>query len=87
MLLIPDNTYISLITSKNPHFVLLELCARSEYVKFIRDEIESKETLDYQNISQLPILDSFSKESMMVNPSDKSEENPRYEINLQVYNS
>lgn len=37
----------------------------------IRHEIESPENLDYETITQLPILDSFIKESVRINPLDK----------------
>ncbi|KAG6990988.1 cytochrome P450 [Physcia stellaris] len=56
----------------NLHFVLLELCNRPEYVELIRDEIEGlKGHLDHNTICQLPILDSFIKESVRLNPLDK----------------
>ncbi|KAL9133122.1 MAG: hypothetical protein Q9175_005700 [Cornicularia normoerica] len=54
----------------NLHFLLLELCARPEYVQLIRQEIRSQEKLDYATISSLPILDSFMKESVRLNPLD-----------------
>ncbi|MCJ1475924.1 hypothetical protein MMC13_004588 [Lambiella insularis] len=54
----------------NLHFVLLELCDRPEYVELIRKEIESQEKLDYATISRLPVLDSFIKESVRLNPLD-----------------
>ena len=58
---------------KNLHFVFLELCARPEYFDLIRKEIESVENLNYENITKLPILDSFIKETSRLNPTDKSE--------------
>lgn len=68
---------ILLMLAKNLHFVFLELCARPEFVDLIRDEIESKTTLDFESITQLPILDSFIKEAVRVNPLDKSEQHRR----------
>lgn len=56
---------------KNPHFVFLELCARPEYIQTLRGEISSEGSLDYTKISKLPILDSFIKEAIRVNPLDK----------------
>lgn len=58
---------------KNLHSVFLELCARPEYIRQLRDEIVSEGSLDYSKISKLPILDSFIKETIRVNPLDKSE--------------
>ena len=59
---------------QNLHFVFLELCSRPEYVKLIREEISYQESLDYNGLSNLPILDSFIKESVRMNPLDKSEQ-------------
>ncbi|KAL9123111.1 MAG: hypothetical protein Q9187_000340 [Circinaria calcarea] len=55
----------------NLHFVFLELCNRPEYVQLLRDEIDSAKSLDYAEITKLPILDSFIKEAVRVNPLDK----------------
>ena len=39
-------------------------CAQLEYVTLIRSEIEGiKDRVDHETITQLPILDSFFKES------------------------
>ena len=57
---------------QNLHFVFLELCARPEYVEMIYQEIRAAGNLDYESIDRLPILDSFIKESVRVNPPDKS---------------
>ncbi|MCJ1248353.1 hypothetical protein MMC30_005570 [Trapelia coarctata] len=54
----------------NLHFMFLELCTRPEYVRLIRDEIDAQECLDYTHISKMPILDSFMKESVRLNPLD-----------------
>ena len=57
---------------QNLHFIVLELCSRPEFVELIRLEIERQECLDYATISTLPILDSFIKESVRLNPLDLS---------------
>ena len=62
-----------MLVHQNLHFVFLELCSRPEYVKLIREEIGNQGALDYNGLSKLPILDSFIKESVRVNPLDKSE--------------
>ncbi|KAL8745382.1 MAG: hypothetical protein Q9190_002461 [Brigantiaea leucoxantha] len=54
----------------NLHFAILELCERKEYVELLRDEIERQEELNYKTIAAMPILDSFLKESIRVNPLD-----------------
>lgn len=71
---ISDKPCTLLMLIKNLHFVFLELCVRPEFIDLLRDEIESKTTLDFESISQLPILDSFIKEAVRVNPLDKSEQ-------------
>ncbi|MCJ1454854.1 hypothetical protein MMC28_005207 [Mycoblastus sanguinarius] len=56
----------------NLHFVFLELCARPEYIELIRSEIEGiDDHVDHETICQLPVLDSFIKESVRLNPLDK----------------
>ena len=57
---------------QNLHFVFLELCARPEYVEMINQEIRAAGKLDYEKIDRLPVLDSFVKESVRLNPLDKS---------------
>lgn len=58
---------------QNLHFVFLELCTRPEYVELIRSEIHGiEDRLDHETICQLPLLDSFIKESVRLNPLDKS---------------
>jgi len=65
-------------SEQNLHFVLLEFCIRPEYVELVRGEIDGlKGRLDHETICQLPILDSFIKESVRLNPLDKS----RHRIN------
>ena len=59
--------------NKNLHFIFLELCTQPEYTKLIREEISKEEPLDYERLSKLPILDSFIKEAVRLNPLDKSE--------------
>ncbi|KAL8786224.1 MAG: hypothetical protein Q9213_002913 [Squamulea squamosa] len=56
---------------QNLDFAFLELCQRPEYVDLIRQEISGKATLDAKTIgNEMPILDSFLKESMRLNPMD-----------------
>ena len=58
---------------QNLHFVLLELCLQPEYIELIRREIqEIPGPQDADSISRLPLLDSFIKESVRINPLDKS---------------
>ena len=71
---VKQSRMMSLVLSltQNLHFIVLELCARPEYVQLLRQEIRSQEELDYESISSLPILDSFIKESVRLNPLDLS---------------
>ncbi|KAI9691509.1 MAG: hypothetical protein M1822_007580 [Bathelium mastoideum] len=55
----------------NLHCIFLELCERPEYIGILREEIESSGDLDYKTLMELPILDSFAKESARLNPLDK----------------
>ncbi|KAL8862411.1 MAG: hypothetical protein Q9178_001420 [Gyalolechia marmorata] len=56
---------------KNLDFAFLELCQRPEYLDLIRKEVANTATLDVKSISnEMPILDSFLKESMRLNPMD-----------------
>ncbi|KAI9924226.1 hypothetical protein MW887_007176 [Aspergillus wentii] len=50
-------------------FVLLELCARPEWQLLLREEI-GEEKLDYERLEKLPLLDSFIKETVRLNPLD-----------------
>ena len=43
----------------------------------IRDEIERAGKLDFDSLNGLPILDSFIKEVVRVNPMDKSKYSTR----------
>lgn len=56
----------------NLHFMFLELCARPAYIPLLRAEVLAQESLDYAHISAMPILDSFMKESVRLNPLDTS---------------
>ena len=38
----------------------------------LREEIRQQERLDYEHLTRMPILDSFIKESVRLNPLDKS---------------
>ena len=47
----------------------------------IREEISKQKVLDHNGLSELPVLDSFIKEAVRLNPLDKSESLPsRIEI-------
>lgn len=57
---------------QNLHFVFLELCSRPTYADLIRREIAAQPSLDVATLSQLPLLDSFIKECLRLNPLDES---------------
>ena len=48
------------------------MCARPDYADILRKEISSMEKFDYETITHLPILDSFIKEAVRLNPLDRS---------------
>lgn len=48
------------------------MCARPDYADILRKEISSMEQFDYETITNLPILDSFIKEAVRLNPLDRS---------------
>ena len=54
----------------NLDFILLELCARPEWQSILREEIGDKTVLDYDGLENLPLLDSFMKETIRMNPLD-----------------
>jgi len=56
----------------NLHFMFLELCARPKYIPLLCAEIAAQEALDYAHISAMPLLDSFMKECVRLNPLDTS---------------
>lgn len=58
--------------TQNLHFIILELCRRPEYKDWLRQEIDAHGKMKYQDISDLPMLDSFIKESVRLNPLDMS---------------
>ncbi|KAI0410415.1 putative cytochrome P450 [Xylaria grammica] len=55
----------------NLHFIILEMCVRKECQGAIRRELKQSVPLDYQRLEQLPLLDSFIKETVRFNPLDK----------------
>lgn len=55
----------------NLNFIILELCARQEWQVALREELMKHDSLDYKTLEQLPLLDSFIKETMRLNPLDK----------------
>lgn len=54
----------------NLHFTILELCARKEWQTSLRQELEQHLPLDYETLEHLPLLDSFIKETVRLNPLD-----------------
>jgi cytochrome P450 len=55
----------------NLNFILLEVCARQDWQKALRREIEDNEPLnEYKKLDRLPLLDSFMKETVRVHPLD-----------------
>ena len=69
-------THTANILHQNLHFIMLELCQRPAYLELIREELAKQESMGYSTIARLPILDSFIKESVRLNPLDKSESVP-----------
>ncbi|KAI0410100.1 cytochrome P450 [Xylaria palmicola] len=55
----------------NLHFIILEMCVRKECQAAIRRELGQSMPLDYKRLEQLPLLDSFIKETVRLNPLDK----------------
>jgi hypothetical protein len=58
-------------------FVLLELCARQDAQRSLQEELESHAPYNYQELEKLPLLDSFIKETIRLNPLDKCKRIPR----------
>lgn len=53
-------------------FILLELSARPNEQKAIQEEIDTLPlSSNYQELEALPLLDSFIKETVRLNPLDK----------------
>ncbi|KAF2704077.1 putative cytochrome P450 [Pleomassaria siparia CBS 279.74] len=52
-------------------FVLLELCARQDWQNAIQEEIDTLAPSNYDQLEKLPLLDSFIKETVRLNPLDK----------------
>lgn len=57
----------------NLHFIILEICVRTDCQVALRKELEQSLPLDYKRLEQLPLLDSFIKETVRFNPLDKRE--------------
>lgn len=51
-------------------FILLELCARPELQRAIQAELDDFSPSTYQELEKLPLLDSFIKETVRLNPLD-----------------
>jgi cytochrome P450 len=54
----------------NLDFMLLELCARPEWQSILRNEIGDYGAQNYESLEKLPLLDSFMKETVRMNPLD-----------------
>jgi Cytochrome P450 len=54
----------------NLGFVVLGLCSRPECVELLQNEIGDSSSLDYGKFAKLPLLDSFIKETVRLNPLD-----------------
>jgi cytochrome P450 len=55
----------------NLNVILLEVCARRDWQERLRQEIKEHEPLDtYKKLDGLPLLDSFMKETLRLNPLD-----------------
>ncbi|KAL1969931.1 hypothetical protein VTN77DRAFT_7441 [Rasamsonia byssochlamydoides] len=50
--------------------IVLELCARPEWQSILRNEIGDDGAQDYERLEKLPLLDSFIKETIRMNPLD-----------------
>lgn len=61
----------------NMHFVILELCAREKWQSLLRQELQKHAPLDYDTLEQLPLLDSFIKETIRLNPLDNRTSQPQ----------
>ena len=55
----------------NLHFVVLELLRRPDYAQALKEEIRTHG--DLENVARFPLLDSFLKECVRLNPLDRSE--------------
>jgi cytochrome P450 len=72
----------------NLDFVLPELCVRPEWQSLLREEIGDYATVDYARLEKLPLLDSFIKETVRLNPLDTSKRSyPTYfyGFSLKIY--
>jgi hypothetical protein len=55
----------------NLSFIIFEVCARPDWQEALRKEIEDNGPLDnYKKFDSLPLLDSFMKETVRLNPLD-----------------
>lgn len=56
----------------NLDFIILQLCIRPEIQEALLEEIGDMETMDYNRLRDLPLLDSFIKETVRLYPLDTS---------------
>lgn len=52
-------------------FILLELCARPDWQSAIQEELDTLAPSNYHELEKLPLLDSFIKETIRLNPLDQ----------------
>ena len=52
-------------------FVLLELASRRDWHNALQEELAAFAPSTYQELEKLPLLDSFIKETIRLNPLDK----------------
>lgn len=62
----------------NLHFVIIELCRRPEWQATLYEELRKHGPLDYKILEQLPLLDSFIKETMRLQPLDTRMSSPAF---------
>lgn len=56
----------------NLDFIVLQLCIRPEMQRILREEIGDIASMDYIQLRDLPLLDSFIKETVRLHPLDTS---------------
>jgi cytochrome P450 len=56
----------------NLDFITLQLCVQPDMQEALREEIGNLEDMDYHRLQNLPLLDSFIKETVRLHPLDTS---------------
>lgn len=54
----------------NLDFIMLQLCQRPDIQESLRQELDNLESLTYDRLMELPLLDSFIKETVRLHPLD-----------------